>query len=105
MGEGYCSFHHSFLHLSQMYPEVVQIATRCLKSFLKGGVGCTKGRTPDLGQLLTYLCITPAKSGDWHALAPNFLEECFHRQVRWVLKAEPSLENACSVKCRLQSTF
>jgi len=104
--EGYCSFHHAFLYLSQQYPEVVQIATRRLQNFLSNETYRTKAETPDVGQLLVYLAITPAKSGGWEALAPKLLEECFDRNVRWMLKGTPSLgHRGVAQHHRLRETF
>ncbi|KAL3909591.1 MAG: hypothetical protein SGILL_008029 [Bacillariaceae sp.] len=100
--EGFCSFHHMLLYYSRVYPSIERMANKQVNDFIELDQARLKKATPDLGNLL--VCLTLSSKG-WHFLWKPFLLEMFDRNVRWLLRENPSLGFECGVDYRLTETF
>jgi ubiquitin-protein ligase len=101
--EGYCAFHHMLLHFAKRYPAIVDLANHQVGLFVTREKARHKRTTPNLGVLL--ICLTLSRVG-WESLRRPLVMEVFDRQVRWNVKAYPSLaKQSLPVDKRLGQSF
>lgn len=93
-----------------MYPIIVETADRKLEDFLSHESKRVKLATPDLGELLILLCLSTNIT--WEDIAMDFLQECFDRNVMWILDMRSGghgelayLESDPISEYRLNTTF
>jgi hypothetical protein len=91
---GYCTFHHMLLHLMQSRPYLTQMIDIHVDRFMRSEEYRDKEHVPDLGEFLVLLSLS---NFSWLQVATTVVKEIFLRNVRWVLRASPSLK-------RIQST-
>lgn len=99
---GYCSFHHMLLGLCAKHPSIERVATKKLQNFIRSEASRHKSETPDLGQLVVYAAIS--REVRWQHIAEALVQETSIRNVMWLLREKPSLENA-SDSVMLQEGF
>ncbi|KAG5645990.1 hypothetical protein DXG03_004591 [Asterophora parasitica] len=89
---------HVLLCLSRTTPLILQEAFERLLRFIQVPASRVKSEVPDLGELIILITLVLAHppSGNtpiqWTTINGPFLEEAIVRNVRWILKAQPTLE-------------
>ncbi|KAF5382648.1 hypothetical protein D9615_002708 [Tricholomella constricta] len=89
---------HLLLCLSRTKPLILQEAFDRLLDFIRLPASRVKSEVPDLGELIILITLVLAHPppGDftikWTTINGPFLEEAIVRNVRWILKAQPTLE-------------
>jgi hypothetical protein len=86
---GYCTFHHMLLHLMQSRPYLKEIINAHVDKFMRNEEYRDKEHVPDLGEFLVLLSLS---NFSWLQVATTVVKEIFLRNVRWVLRASPSLK-------------
>jgi len=102
---GYFAFHRLFLWASAEY-KLLATVDQQLKSFVNDPKQRLKNNTPNLGDWLTYLTVSP--DARWEHVSITFVKENFLRNVMWYVKTKPSLgdtKDASVDKTRAQDTF
>eukprot|EP00026_Physarum_polycephalum_P005749 Phypoly_transcript_05787.p1 GENE.Phypoly_transcript_05787~~Phypoly_transcript_05787.p1 ORF type:complete len:549 (+),score=109.53 Phypoly_transcript_05787:167-1813(+) len=102
---GYFAFHRLFIWASTTYKLLPTIDDK-LKTFVSDPKQRLKQNTPNLGDWLTYLTVSP--DARWENVCVTFVRETFLRNVMWVLKDAPALANLADAgvdKVRAQETF
>eukprot|EP01119_Soliformovum_irregulare_P010323 TRINITY_DN2538_c1_g1_i2.p1 TRINITY_DN2538_c1_g1~~TRINITY_DN2538_c1_g1_i2.p1 ORF type:complete len:1193 (-),score=425.36 TRINITY_DN2538_c1_g1_i2:218-3796(-) len=80
---GYCSYHHILLNLVNEFPILQEKVDRTISDFVSHVAKRNKIVTPDLGELLVLLTLSTKYS--WEDISQVFLQECFDRNVVWIL--------------------
>lgn len=109
--QGYCYFYHLLLALCEKYPVIRRTADQRIASFLEGEWNRNKRAVPNLGQWITYLLISDTYAWSQRDVPYAYLEECFDRNVKWIVAAHPKLGKVSEVRSlekdndRLRLTF
>ena len=83
--EGYCRWHRLFYYLIQKNPQIQVLIDQKIENFIKGGPRKRhKSVIPNLGQFLSYLCVSSKYS--WKDIETDYLDECLKRNIYWILK-------------------
>ena len=87
--EGYCAFHQVFLKFLEEYPELAKQCQERVQGFLKDEKTRHKDHTPNLGEFMPLLTVTPEVA--WKDVAPLIVHESLDRQVFHLIKDYPDL--------------
>lgn len=100
-------FHGLLLLFIQEYPQIVEDIDKTVQTFIEDPSSRTKTHTPQLGLYLVY-AIFSSKYSLADIIEPYF-SESLDRQVMWILKKIPELEDATSTQLvdssRIEVTF
>lgn len=102
---GYFAFHRLFLWACEQYKLVPKINTK-LEDFIKNPGARSKANTPNIGDWLTYLSVSP--NFGWEHASIAYLKENMLRNVMWYLKEQPNLaktDDAAVNARRFEDTF
>jgi len=75
----FCDVHRLFLKMAETYPEIRATALEAVQSFIQNSASRTRRQTPNLGDLISYLCIIDEYA--WEDLAPALVPELLRRAV------------------------
>ena len=101
--EGYCAFCHALLFFAQKYPIIQDMANRQVDEFVASSEKRHKTNTPNLG---TFLVALNLSDKNWSDVRLPFLLETLDRNVLWVIKAYPCLDDLhCHLGYRMSKTF
>lgn len=105
--EGYTMFYHTLLALIEEYPFLQEFIDENLAEFNQkhsGNVARDKKHVTSLGEWIALLSTSDALS--WRDVATAYLRECFDRNAKWILKANPKLiDEDFPKKQRLTKSF
>eukprot|EP01094_Clydonella_sp_ATCC50884_P024317 TRINITY_DN6063_c0_g1_i2.p1 TRINITY_DN6063_c0_g1~~TRINITY_DN6063_c0_g1_i2.p1 ORF type:complete len:291 (-),score=16.70 TRINITY_DN6063_c0_g1_i2:54-926(-) len=86
---GYCALHRLMIHFTESYPKIRAEAARIVREFIDHEHCRLKKAVPALGEYLPLLTVVDI---GWDETWRAYLDECFTRNVRWLLKKYPDLE-------------
>lgn len=101
--QGYFQFHSLFLWAIQTYPSLQKQIDNTIQTFLKDPAQRSKNNTPNVGEWLALLTVSPKYS--WKDVSHAYLGETFLRNVMWYLKEDSRLADITCNNHRLSDTF
>ncbi|KAK9845157.1 hypothetical protein WJX84_002851 [Apatococcus fuscideae] len=91
----YCNLHRLYLALAEDFnlgPQASKILTR----FANEPASRVKSQTPNLGWLIPILSLGTQASHTWKEMGNLILEEALDRNILWICKHDPSLQESLS---------
>ena len=82
--------HRLTLLFIQEYPQLSKAIESKLENFINDEALRVKEATPNLGELMVYLCLQEKYT--WECMKEAFLQEHSDRQIFWILKEFTELE-------------
>lgn len=99
------NIHSTFLLFVKKFPKILEKVDQEIEEFISNKDSRVKSQTPNIGLLLIYCLISSKYS--FNDLKEPYFEESLDRQVLWMLRKVPELENEGQVieENRLKVTF
>jgi hypothetical protein len=78
----YCDIHRLFYEMTKEYPDIIKEAESAIEQFINNPKKRSRTYTPDLGDLILYLTVTPRFT--WTDLKKAYIMESCRRSARFV---------------------
>lgn len=99
---GYSHFHRLLIQFLIEFPELRKSIDEKISNFINDGKNRLKDVVPNIGDLLALISVS---SFQWSDIEKAYINECFTRNIFWILNKFPQVENETNPELFLKNAF